>query len=140
MSVLGDIRAGVKAALASLSVNGDGYLMSPVVPPCFELDFPEDAYVYDVTYGKQTNEMTFVVRGIVQIGDTTEAQRTMDDWIDPGASGVKELLQADTTLGGKVDDLFVERVSGPRRIVTPDKPNATLLAAEWTVRVVITIT
>lgn len=129
------------SALTTLGVNGDGYLMSPVQPPCFEVDFPGDAFVFNRTHGGNTNELTILVRGIVQIGDTTEAQKDMDDWLEPsGATSVKALLEADKTLGGKIDNLFVRSASAPRPLATPDKPNAGLLAAEWTVDVILTTT
>ena len=141
MSVLGDIRAGVMASLSSLTVNGDGYLMTTIQAPCFEVDFPDQSFLYNRTHGRKTNELNLVVRGIVQIGDTTESQKDMDDWLDPtGSSSVKALLEADRTLGGKVDDLFVQSVSAPRRLATPDKPNGQLLMAEWTVSLIVTTT
>lgn len=139
MSLHDDIAEGIAAGLASLGINGNGYLMSPVVPPCFEVDFSTTEIAFNRTSTAATLEMPVVVRLIAQIGDTTEAQKDVHAWLDPsGATSVKTLLEADRTLGGKVDDLFVRSAVGPTRLATPDKPNAQLLQAEFTVDLIVT--
>lgn len=138
MSVLGDIRAGVMSNLSSLTVNGDGYFMTPPEPPFFEVSFPDDSYVYDVTMGRGTDALTIIVRGVIQLGETTESQKALDEWLEPsGSTSVKALLEADKTLGGAVDDLRVVRATGPKLLATPEVPNALFMCAEWTVDLLV---
>ena len=144
MSRLGDIRAGVitnlGTALGANSFNHkDGYLLSPINPPCFEIDFPTDGYLYGPTFSRGTDTLEVIVRGVVQVGDTTEAQAQLDEWLAPsGATSVKAALEAERTLGGKVDDLYVVSVTAQRRVLDPSKPNALFLCAEWLVRLSLT--
>lgn len=137
MSVLGDIRAGLVQNLSSLDANCSGYLYSDPPTPCFEIDFQPTTYGPAFSRGADTLQV--IVRGIVQLGEETNAQSTLDEWLDPsGLSSVKAALESDRTLGGKCDDLFVQTVTGHQRLATPTKPNATLLCAEWTVLISIT--
>ena len=138
MSLLGNIRAGVMSNLSTLSVNGDGYLLTPPEPPCFEVASPDDGYVYGPTFQRGTDSVTIIVRGIIQLGESTESQKTLDDWMEPsGSTSVKTLLESDRTLGGAVDDLMVVSVIGPRRLATPEVPGAIYLCAEWLVRIIV---
>lgn len=142
MSRLGDICAGFMARLedGGLTFNHeDGLLMTPPTPPCFEVDFPDDAYVYGPTFSRGVDTLEVILRGIVQVGDANNAQETLYEWVDPsGSDSVATILNAERTLGGKVDDLFVVSVTAPRRVVDPSKPNALLLSAEWRVRLSLT--
>lgn len=117
----------------------DGLLMTPPVPPCFEVDFPEDGYVYGPGFSRGVDTLELILRGIVQVGDANNAQDTLFNWLDPtGSNSVNTILSAERTLGGKVDDLFVVSATAPRRVVDPTKPNALLLSAEWRVRLSLT--
>lgn len=134
MSVLGDIRGAIMTSLSSLNINHDnGYLGSSLVSPWFEISIPADGYTYDITYGRGTDTVRMILRGVVQIGDTVEAQQNMDEWLDPtGATSVKALVQADRTLGGLVDDLRVVSVRPHLRIPPADAGNVEYLCSEWT--------
>lgn len=139
MSVLGDIRQGLIDSLSTLGINSDdGYPGSSIATPWFEVSLPGDGYVYDLTMGRGTDQLTLILRGIVQVGDTIEAQKTMDSWLDPtGTTSVKALVETDRTLGGKVDDLRVTSVRGHLRLESPDAPNALYLCSEWTLDVLL---
>ena len=133
MSVLGDIRGAIIDALSTLNINHDnGYLGSSIVSPWFEISIPADGYTYDITYGRGTDTVRMILRGVVQIGDPVEAQQNMDSWLDPsGATSVKALVQADRTLGGLVDDLRVTSVRPHLRIPPADAGNVEYLCSEW---------
>ena len=139
MSVLGDIRGAIIDSLSTLDINSDsGYPGSPIVSPWFEVSLPGDGYVYDQTMQRGTDQLTLILRGIVQVGDTVEAQQNMDSWLDPsGSTSVKALVENDRTLGGKVDDLRVTQVRGHLRMESPDAPNALYLCSEWTLDIVL---
>lgn len=71
------------------------------------------AVSYDSTYGRGTDSLSFVVRGITGAVDSVGAQRLISQWVGgSGTSSVKAALQADRTLGGVVDDLRVTDYSG----------------------------
>ena len=134
MSVIGDIRSALMDALSTLGINhDDGYLGSSLVSPWFEVSIPSDGYTYDTTFGRGTDTLRMILRGVVQIGDTVEAQKNMDSWLDPsGATSVKALVQADRTLGGLCDDLRVTSVRPHLRIPPADAGNVEYLCSEWT--------
>lgn len=140
MSVLGDIRAGIVNNFDAFYAGTipynqfTGYLLTPPQPPCFEIDFPEDALVFDI--GGSDN-LRLIVRGIVELNEPDEAQQLLDEWLDnEGATSVKAAIESDPTLGGKVANLNVTSATGHRRLGTPD--GAAYLAAEWTVEVFLT--
>lgn len=139
MSVLGDIRGALITALSTLDINHDeGYPGSSITPPWFEVSIPDGGYIYDATMGRGTDTLTLILRGIVQVGDTVEAQQNMDSWLDPtGSTSVKALIEADRTLGGLVDDLRVTSVRGHLRLSSEDAPNAQYLCSEWTLDVIL---
>src|SRR5574338_290459 len=134
MSVLGDIRSAIMDSLSTLDINhDDGYLGSSIAVPWFELSIPSDGYQYDTTFGRGTDTVTMILRGVVGTGDAVESQKNMDEWLDPsGSTSVKSLVQADRTLGGLVDDLRVVSVRPHLRIPPADAPNTELLCSEWT--------
>ena len=102
------------------------------------MSIPDGGYLYDATMGRGTDTLTLILRGIVQIGDTVEAQQNMDSWLDPtGSTSVKTLVENDRTLGGKVDDLRVSSVRGHLRLQSPDAPNVEYLCSEWTLDIIL---
>lgn len=135
------IRAGLTTNVLTAidDVTMTGYLMVPAVPPCFEIDFPPDSFVYDQSYGRTSEELRLIVRGIVALGESDEAQVRLDGWLSDGDENVKAAIQADKTLGGACDDLRVERATGHRRLPIPEE-NTVLLCAEWTVFITTTPT
>ncbi len=129
-------RSGITSAITGTlsDVSMTGYLLSPIEPPCFEIDFPDDTFLLTRTSGGKTTEFSCVVRGYVQFGDPQEGQLTLDGWLSDGASNVQALLEADRTLSGAVDDLYVRSISSPLRIQVD---NTVFLCAEWTVDVIV---
>lgn len=136
---LADIRAAITAAVkASITANMTGYLLTSIEAPCFEIDFPRDALLHGRTFGDGTKELDLIVRGIVQLGEPKESQMTLDKWLDnSGNDGVKAAIEADKTLGGKVQDLNVVSATLPYELVHRAAPNALFVAAEWNVHILL---
>lgn len=137
---MAEIRAGLVDNITSNipGVSMTGYLMTPPEPPCFEIDFGENSLVYDATFRRGTDELDLIVRGIVAGGDVDEGQVLLDTWIDGvGMFSVKEAIESDKKLGGAVDDLRVTQVTGHRRLLPPEMPNAVFLCVEWAVHLIV---
>lgn len=135
-STLYGIRAGLRSNITGAlgGVNMTGYLLTPPEPPCFEIDFPPDSLTPFTEFGKKGGELDIVVRGIVALGESDDAQALLDTWLS-GSNNVASAIESDKTLGGAVDDLYVTQVTGHRRLLTPD--NTMLLCAEWTVHLLL---
>jgi hypothetical protein len=128
--------SAVLAAMTGDDVTMTGYLMAPVEPPCFEIDFPPDAFLLNRTGGAGTTEFEIILRGIVTIGEPDEAQKRLDGWISDGTENVQAALEVDRTLGGELDDLFVRSITAPRRLAVAEA-NTIFLCAEWTIGVLV---
>jgi hypothetical protein len=62
------------------------------------------------------------------------AQMLLDRLLSPDSPAcVQQLLEADVTLGGLVDDLTVRTVTGYRVYAAAATPNAPLIGCEWSV-------
>ena len=137
-STLSAIRAGLVSNITS-NVSGievfTGYLVSPLQPPCFEIDFPADSFTFSYTMGDTSHELQLIVRGIVDVNDPQSGQALLDTWLDSG--GVKDAIESDRTLGGAVDNLRVTQATGHRRLLSAEQPNALFLCAEWTVYLIL---
>lgn len=139
-STLASIRSGLVTNITThvAGVEMSGYLMTPPVPPCFEIDFPPDSLTFDATSRRGTDELDLIVRGIVSMAEPDEAQTLLDLWLDgSGSKSVKAAIESDPTLAGAVSDLRVTQATGHRRLLTAEIPNAMLLCAEWTVHLVL---
>lgn len=132
------IRMGLRNNLWSNlgTVNMTGYLLTPPTPPCFEIDFPPDSFVYDFSSGRGGDELDIIVRGIVGLGEPDDGQVQLDSWLaGSGTTSVKAAIEDDKTLGGAVEDLRVTQATGHRRLLTPD--GGLYLCAEWTVHLLL---
>lgn len=134
ISTLYGIRAGIRSNIVAAlgAVNMTGYLMTPAVPPCFEIDFPADGLVYDQSF-KTGGELDIIVRGIVH-SEPDEAQAQLDTWLTGSTGSVKSAIESDRTLGGAVADLRVTQATGHRRLLTEE---GLFLCAEWTVHLIL---
>lgn len=132
------IRAGLRSNITGAlgAVNMTGYLMTPPEPPCFEIDFPPDSFVYDLTSGRGQDELDLIVRGIVGLQEPDESQKLLDTWLAGSGSGsVKAAIESDKTLGNAVESLRVTQATGHRRLLTPE--GTMYLCAEWTVHLLL---
>lgn len=134
-STLYGIRAGLRSNITGAlgAVNMTGYLLSPINPPCFEIDFPPDSLTYDESF-RTGGELDIIVRGIVG-GEPDEEQARLDSWLTGSTGSVKSAIESDRTLGGAVADLRVTQATGHRRLLTEE---GLFLCAEWTVHLILT--
>ena len=137
-STLAAIRAGLTTNVTGhiSGVNMNGYLIGPINPPCVEIDFPSDSFVFNFTSGSKSHELDLIVRGIVDANDPASGQALLDTWLD-GSGGMKAAIESDKTLGGAVDDLLVTQATGHRRLASAEQTNAVFLCAEWTVHMIL---
>jgi len=134
-----DLNAIVAAVASKITtalpyMQGDGYPLSPAEPPCFELDFPPDGLVLNATMGNKTNDFECILRCIVNAADPDAGVRKLYTWISDGGENIAAILNADKTLGGTVDNLFVRSVSAPLRVVID---NTLYLTAEWRINLTV---
>lgn len=135
------IREALAAAIAKQLGGGIQVSARPLANPT-----PPALYVrggpieYDKAFGRghDEHELTLVAF-VANVGDEV-AQIRLDELMAPsGAGSVKQAAESDPTLGGIVNDLRVERCSGPVSYsfetlsAGPQRPP--VLGAEWTVRV-----
>src|SRR6185312_1894595 len=114
-------------------MNGDGYPVTPPVTPCFEIDFPPDGLVFNATMGNKTNDFEVILRCIAP-GDVDSGVKQLYTWLSDGTENINAILNADKTLGGKVNDLFVRSASAPLRIVID---NTLYLTCEWRINLTV---
>jgi len=114
-------------------LSGDGYPVTPPVPPCFEIDFPPDGFVFNATFGNGSNDFDVILRAIVA-PDVKAGVKQLYTWLSDGTENMVSILNADRTLGGTVDDLFVRSASAPLRIVID---NTLYLTAEWRINLTV---
>ena len=133
-----DLNAIVPAFAAKISaaipeMNGDGYPVTPAVTPCFEIDFPADGLVFNATSGNKTNDFEVILRVIVA-GDVDTGVKNLYGWLSDGTTNIVKILNADRTLAGTIDDLFVVSASAPLRVPID---NTMYLSAEWRIRLIV---
>lgn len=123
-----------KLKTAMPDLNGDGYPMTPPAAPGFEIDFPPDGLVFNATYGNKTNDFDVILRMFASSGAVDSGVKRLYGWLSDGSENVVTILNADKTLGGKVDTLFVRSASAPLRVVID---NTLYIAAEWRVNLTV---
>jgi hypothetical protein len=134
MATLAEIRAGIAANLAAVfgvTVQTNAYALGNPTPPTIEVIGPEDVE-YDQSMARGLDMWTLKVRGLVGDAADQGAQVNLDLWIaGSGADSVKTAIEADKTLGGKVESLWVESCTGYQLYQLPN--NISVLGAEWSV-------
>lgn len=139
MVVFSDIHEALAATLYGIG----GWQVSPYIlanptPPTIFVypGSPDDATVYDLTQRDSLDVYSFTIQAFVSHNSDIGAQRKLSELLGrSGPHSVKALVEADTSLGGLVDDLRVMRVSG-FRLVAP-AASAVMVAAEWFVDVYV---
>lgn len=134
MATLEEIREGLAANLSTIpGLAENAYVLSAPTPPCAEI-LP-GPIAYDRAHQRGMDEHTLTVRVYVATTLDKAAQKTLDRMLAPeGEYSVKAALEADRDLGGTVDDLHVTECTGYR--IFPREGAASLLGAEWSVRVI----
>lgn len=137
MALWTDIRAAFVTAITSAypGVQMSGYLGADGDAPFFEIDFPDGGITLDSTFGRGTDEVELIVRGVVPLGDVVEVQQHLDAWLEP-STGVRTVINGLTKPSG-VDDVRVQRINAFRRISLAEKPNVVFLCHEWVVSLLL---
>lgn len=105
-------------------------------PPSVDI-FPAEDFASFIGMGTSNVEFRFVVRTRVGTADSEGAQLLLKSMMDPRATtSVEKAILADTTLGGKVENVHVEERSGFGLFPYPADPEGgSLVGATLTVKV-----
>lgn len=129
--MLADIRIGLATALGSV----EGLRSSSTIPdnprPPIAVVIP-DRIDYDLNANRGADRFYFTVTVIVGRADDRTAQNRLDGFI-VGANSVKKAIEADRTLGGKVNTC---RVTGMNNYSSLLVGEVVYLSAEFNVEVI----
>lgn len=118
------------AAIAGVQVNA--YALAQPTPPGIQILPP--GVQYDRTFQPGLDEWTFIVQAFVSLSADIGSQKLLDSLCAPsGAGSVKDALEADRTLGGTVQALWVTSQSPGQQVSRPE--GNPMLLVEWTVQV-----
>jgi hypothetical protein len=136
MADLALIRQGLADNLSAIDgLHVTAYLISKPLLPAAEIE--PAGTTYDIAGSRGLDRWKFLVRVFVGLTSDKHAQQRLDLMLAGSGDGsVKEAIEADTTLGGTVDDLRVTSVSG-YRIYGAEKASP-VLGAEWAIEVLST--
>lgn len=132
-----EIRTGIATNLSAvygMTVDVSPYQKDAVMPPMIEIVGVQDL-TYDTAFGSGLDNIIITISGFpgpINRG----AQILMDEWLGRGTNSVKNAIEADPTLGNKVQDTFVISASGQKPMKLPD--GTVLLNCEWRVQVLNT--
>jgi hypothetical protein len=128
------IREGIATNLSTIpNVQISAYMLVSPLPPVIHV-FPAGVE-YDRGMHRGLDILTFTVEAFVAMGLDVGAQQRIDGMLSPtGTLSVKTAVESDRTLGGRVSDTWVERVSGYRLVELPEMEQKAL-SADWLVRV-----
>lgn len=142
---MGASQTEIRDALAKVIADhfGDGVQVSarpkssPTPPALYVRGGPIE---YDKTFGRGHDEHELTLVAFVANVSDEGSQRLLDEFMAPaGPRSVKQAAERDPDLGGLVNDLRVERCSGPVTYtfdtLTTGTQRPPVLGAEWTVRV-----
>lgn len=132
MATISEIRTGIATNLGTIT----GLRTSPYVPddpkPPIAVVLPS-GILFDTSFARGLDTMTFTVLVIVGRVSDRNAQNTLDAYCDPlSATSVKKAIESDRTLAGKIDDL---RVTEMRNYTSITVSENTYLSAEFVVSV-----
>lgn len=117
-SVPENIRVAVASALKNIPgvTSTSPWNVPSIDTPCLFV-MGTGPISYDDTFGRGTDRLSLIVRGIVGTVDSVGSQRLLSQWVaGTGNTSVKTALQSDRTLGGLVDDLRVTDYSGDQYV------------------------
>lgn len=133
-----EIRDGLVANLQTAFGSSIQALRGPIGNPS-----PPTAWVlrdrtdFDITMQRGTDMYTFLIQLLVGAADNLDSQDLLDEYVAPdGSLSIKAAIEADTTLGGLVDDLRVTEVARDQiHVISGQGAGAMYLATEFTVEV-----
>lgn len=131
--------ADIRAALAAAIVTGLGggwqvsaYMLSlPTLPA---VDIRPAGVTYDTAMLRGADDFEYAIRAMVAFNEPKGAQTLLDTLLDSTApTGMKTIVEVDTTLGGLVSDLRVVSASEYKGIDVTGQPP--ILSVEFAVLV-----
>lgn len=132
MAAISEIRSGIATNLATITgLRTSAYVPDDPKPP-IAVVMPQ-GILFDTSFARGLDTMTFTVLVIVGRVSDRNAQNTLDAYCDPlSATSVKKAIESDRTLAGKIDDL---RVTEMRNYTSITVSENTYLSAEFVVSV-----
>lgn len=118
MGKIANIRTGLKTAMATIpGLSTRAYVRDIADVPVAMVGGPD--IEFDKTFGRGHDDYTIPIMVFASRVSDEDSQVRLDAYLDPfGASSIKAAIEADSTLGGVVDDLRVieTREYGPQDI------------------------
>lgn len=137
---LSAIRQGLATNLSTIpEVQVSPYIIMPTPPTIWVATIE---IVYDRAMGsrlagfKYTDEYTATIQAMSDFTEPQRGQEILDQFMaGSGVYSVKDALEADRTLGGVADDIWVSAATGP---TLSTFQTFSLLLSEWTVTIIAT--
>ncbi len=131
MATLAAVRGAIEDTLSAGGIRITN-LGDVIHPPAASVSWNRLDYSQTMANGLTHWDMR--VRVYVSLASNRAAIAALDDFCDPTTTGsIKQLLEADGTLGSVVSDTYVAEVTDPR--VYPQDDGTQLLGVEFTVTV-----
>lgn len=130
---IGSVREGLRARLATIAgLRTFAEIPESIPVPCAIVGVPSEI-LFDATLSRTNDQATFPVRVMVARANDRSAQKALDVYLQStGASSVKTVIEAESSLGGAANTVKVDRVSG---IGVYTIAGVDYLGAEFSVRV-----
>lgn len=127
------IRVAIAEALQTIpALQASPYVLSNPTPPSAHV--MRGDVLYDQAMQGGTHVWTMRVQAFVALTTDQGAQALLDQFLAPdGSYSVKAAIEADTSLGGIVQDLHVTAANGEQQYVRDQ--GGPVLGSEWTVEV-----
>ena len=131
--IIGNVREGLRARLATIAgLRTFAEIPESIPVPCAIVGVPSEI-LFDSTLARTNDQATFPVRILVARANDRSAQKSLDVYLQSaGASSVKTVIEAESSLGGAANTVKVDRVSG---IGVYTIAGVDYLGAEFSVRV-----
>jgi hypothetical protein len=131
--IIGNVREGLRARLATIAgLRTFAEIPESIPVPCAIVGVPSEV-LFDSTLARTNDQATFPVRIMVARANDRSAQKALDVYLQStGASSVKTVIEAESSLGGAANTVKVDRVSG---IGVYTIAGVDYLGAEFSVRV-----
>jgi hypothetical protein len=137
---LAAIRQGLATNLSTIpEVQVSPYIINPTPPTIWVATIQIE---YDKAMGsrlagfKYTDEYTATIQAMADFTDPQRGQEVLDQFMaGSGAYSIKDALEADRTLAGAADDIWVSEATGPSLNTFQ---TLSLLLSEWTVTIIST--
>jgi hypothetical protein len=134
VATIAQIREGLAANLSTISgIQISAYLLASPTPPAIHV--VPSSIAYDRTFARGIDRVEMTVQAFVGMGLDQGAQIALDELLAPtGARSVKTAIEADKTLGGVVQDVWVSAMSG-YNVVIVQGGQQQMLSADWAIQV-----